>query len=1619
MSSVPQAAQGADSNAIRAKRESISTPFLESFQGLANVNQADRVQALHTLLNHLKTVQSLAEESSAKLGTLPADVSLRICCGDLTYAVNRLTKGLASSRAAARQGFALALTEVLRVFPNVPIKDVVEQLITTTSNINNPSKSEMRDMALGRVIGTLAIVRSGRLQSAPVSGSGRLAAKLMDAVLPILAKRPWIGSAGSEAVSSLLECITLKEWNAHVAAVLEPFLQDPVAGWTPEQVSITLALETHWLRWHNQTNFPYDPHSERELSVFGNAPDAVKRLRASLSSNAQTATQVATAGDAASGAGHLDTHPLTEAARHSTVGFPAVHPMWTGLFQRYADTLFAPATTASALTDEQVRLCLREFALLWEGLVESNLLQATGDARRATALILLSIAIGPAAASASVHDLVPLLLSPRLLRAVLTPLPNRENILHGPARTAYSCLIHAVKTCPAALSPVLFTVLARGAAVASVNEKHVLSNLVTTLLAELTRRPKAEAVAVLKEQIYNMLKQFLVVESVSSSADGSKSDADSDEDSSDSGNESDEDTGAFGEEGDALTQSTSSDLPPDDAIRLQTFEALVNSFTAPVLADLRDDTLLLPFLRFCAFHAHATLSEQALQLLAEASSSSNTPQSTPNKSKKSPKKTAASQAPPALVTLLKAVDLASLLPPATNAKSNDNLRVAELLVANPPISQALRKQLTARIATLTHTVAEMKASAAMGSENAASEGDKAPAAGQQKKKAKSKAGNANADKEGTLPRGKNTSSDAVDRHVVLNRTLVSLAETVSQVYDAALEAKVDAEEADLGSLVTVSPSLEQLNTVHEDGEEEEESDSDHDHGSESEAESDDEDEESDSLTPFDARNMAKGAVTHLRSLADVLASIQAANPSAVPSVVFHEAMRQITMYNCFLSEVSLFLLSEVNETPARAQDAAVALGDLVAVMAEMLSPVFAFARTLVSLPATSAATTPSSTPSKKNKNKDKKSADAAAVVDSATASEVKRLISEIRALSAAAKGETDFDEEADMEAQHEEEAHADLERATSVFIDSLLSLLANANASLRNIVKSVLRNCLSVHTPDALQPVFDLIVSTVTLFSTLDKEAKAADEDSMDVDSDSDSSDDEEEGQTSAPAGKSVSATEKAVSSDSESDASSDEDVDSDAETEEEDPFQDEEDEDAESSAPLDRKKMMAEMERYDRVFEQMLRLRRESKGSTKQAKVRAVHFRYRAIDILEVATNKCLSGSTKLHQYNRFGSVTDTPVVYAHPSIFALLEHALRTARKIAIKSRANSAPGSKSSDADLVGLLNKLCGVLQKTASRSKVPSLADPSALPREYTSAKLTMDAPAALLRSAVQFARSCALPVVADTCNAVTNLALRAMRAPGAVAHIPQPALAALDSGVVDLCKETLEHLLTAKRPRIGYQFFRTIFASLPTVSVHLLPVFADAIANHNIPRPFRIGAAYEQIHIVLKGAAANWAKDLPCGGSSKDVLSVSQALRQAIPSLIEALSVSLKACIEDAKSNANKKKEDRKEVLGALAPNAQKDHVVPLLRFLSKAKLLTANELSDKFTSLLAEYASVTPIKTVKKSAAALCKELGISVDEEGESMDVDEEDTPKKAEASTKKKSKSSKPGKTGKSGN
>ncbi|KNC81981.1 hypothetical protein SARC_05730 [Sphaeroforma arctica JP610] len=123
---------------------------LSFFYDLASVDDTARVNSACGLIDVLKEAQ--AAQTSTE----------NAVCSDVDYCLKRLIRGTASSRLAARQGFVVALTELLVAFPMVKIQDVLDLMEKSLAVTGGMKGQESRDNMFGRVFGYSALLRSGR-----------------------------------------------------------------------------------------------------------------------------------------------------------------------------------------------------------------------------------------------------------------------------------------------------------------------------------------------------------------------------------------------------------------------------------------------------------------------------------------------------------------------------------------------------------------------------------------------------------------------------------------------------------------------------------------------------------------------------------------------------------------------------------------------------------------------------------------------------------------------------------------------------------------------------------------------------------------------------------------------------------------------------------------------------------------------------------------------------------------------------------------------------------------------------------------------------------------------------------------------------------------------------------------------------------------------------------------------------------------------------------------------------------------------------------------------------------------------------------------------------------------
>ncbi|CAG8624053.1 1810_t:CDS:10 [Funneliformis mosseae] len=148
----------------------MATTTYDYFWQLASLDAEERLNAANGLITHLHKLYqefitsnkniSKINDSRDFLGS--TEVIEKVCGPTVAYVMIRLTRGLASPRAAARHGFALALTELLASFEFFTFKMILP-LIDEACPISSSKDKEGSDVIFGRVFGFASVVRSGIL----------------------------------------------------------------------------------------------------------------------------------------------------------------------------------------------------------------------------------------------------------------------------------------------------------------------------------------------------------------------------------------------------------------------------------------------------------------------------------------------------------------------------------------------------------------------------------------------------------------------------------------------------------------------------------------------------------------------------------------------------------------------------------------------------------------------------------------------------------------------------------------------------------------------------------------------------------------------------------------------------------------------------------------------------------------------------------------------------------------------------------------------------------------------------------------------------------------------------------------------------------------------------------------------------------------------------------------------------------------------------------------------------------------------------------------------------------------------------------------------------------------
>ncbi|GAA5875536.1 hypothetical protein JCM16303_000661 [Sporobolomyces ruberrimus] len=211
--------------------------ILPLFPLLASHDQTTRLDASYTLLNNLP------------LPTPPKNDA------DTPYAIKRLLAGLASSNESARQGFAVALTQLVQTLPDEQAKKVLPQFeeATSTSRQGLDSREE-RDLLFAKLVGSHALIRSGILvrPEGETSNRGESWKEIVQGLVTLGNKKSWIKEPSCWVICQAIESLVQapeSDWKEDtIKWAVQRLVNDArekAKGWGPDKIAIVLTLQAH------------------------------------------------------------------------------------------------------------------------------------------------------------------------------------------------------------------------------------------------------------------------------------------------------------------------------------------------------------------------------------------------------------------------------------------------------------------------------------------------------------------------------------------------------------------------------------------------------------------------------------------------------------------------------------------------------------------------------------------------------------------------------------------------------------------------------------------------------------------------------------------------------------------------------------------------------------------------------------------------------------------------------------------------------------------------------------------------------------------------------------------------------------------------------------------------------------------------------------------------------------------------------------------------------------------------------------------------------------------------------------------------------------------------------
>ncbi|KAJ1668954.1 DNA-directed DNA polymerase, partial [Coemansia sp. RSA 25] len=344
---------------------------LDFYWDLASLDEGKRLEAAAGLISALCKFQSERPVSQEQAQT-EADLD-RICASDVSYAVKRLVKGLASPRDGARQGYSIALSELLSRISCISVKVVLDLLWKYTMATKSMKGQEQRDMRFGRIFGLMALLQSGIVERAGTTSVE--IRKIVGELAAIGAKKSYLREIAYVTLASMVPMLGGFAARDELITMFVAVALDKGAIETPDELYLAMQLRRQYpdYDWHSAFPQWQGKHMFAEKNV-----------------------------------GKL-VGILCETSEENTALFSSWHPqlhiVWDEVFALYYD---------KARAAEVVEGRVMEFETLWDTVVERGLFAAGASQFRRYWGFLLVERLLPFLSEST----VPAMMSPNIVRAL-------------------------------------------------------------------------------------------------------------------------------------------------------------------------------------------------------------------------------------------------------------------------------------------------------------------------------------------------------------------------------------------------------------------------------------------------------------------------------------------------------------------------------------------------------------------------------------------------------------------------------------------------------------------------------------------------------------------------------------------------------------------------------------------------------------------------------------------------------------------------------------------------------------------------------------------------------------------------------------------------------------------------------------------------------------------------------------------------------------------------------------------------------------------------------------------------------------------------------------------------